>query len=209
MNEAKNKVKVKLKNSLETQKKIYIALLVVALLGLVLGSIYAIILSDSDHTLVRESLNAFFTDIDKNNINYGTAFINSLIGNTVLTLLIWFLGISIIGIPIIFIFNFFKVFILGFSISSIIYTYHVKGIIYAISYIFPHQIIAILITIFLSFYAVYFSKRLFCYLFLKHDINLKHGMKRYTQVLLISLAILVLCSAIEVFLSPVIMKLFY
>ena len=149
MNEAKNKVKVKLKNSLETQKKIYIALLVVALLGLVLGSIYAIILSDSDHTLVRESLNAFFTDIDKNNINYGTAFINSLIGNTVLTLLIWFLGISIIGIPIIFIFNFFKVFILGFSISSIIYTYHVKGIIYAISYIFPHQIIAILITHFL------------------------------------------------------------
>ena len=201
MNEAKNKVKVKLKNSLETQKKIYIALLVVALLGLVLGSIYAIILSDSDHTLVRESLNAFFTDIDKNNINYGTAFINSLIGNTVLTLLIWFLGISIIGIPIIF--------ILGFSISSIIYTYHVKGIIYAISYIFPHQIIVILITIFLSFYAVYFSKRLFCYLFLKHDINLKHGMKRYIQVLLISLAILVLCSAIEVFLSPVIMKLFY
>ena len=176
-------------------------------IGLILGLVYALILSKSDHTLVTESLNTFFDSIKKNDVNYLAALSNSLVGNVIFVLFLWFFGISIIGMPLIFLFTFFKTFLFGFSITSIIYTYHAKGILRAIAYVVPHQLIFLFITLFLSFYAVYFSKKLFCYLFLKKEIALKHSMKRYTQVLLISLITAVICSFIEVFLSPFFIRL--
>ena len=66
MNEAKNKVK----NALTEQKKIYFIIIGVMLVGILLGIVFSLILSTSDHTLVKESLNTFFTDIKNNDINY-------------------------------------------------------------------------------------------------------------------------------------------
>ncbi len=205
MNEAKNKVK----NTLKEQKRIYLAIIILMGIGFILGITFSIIIPKTDHTLVTESLNTFFSDIQKNNINYTLALTNSLIGNISLIILIWLLGISIIGIPIICFILLLKAFILGFSISSIIYTYHIPGILKAFSYIFPHQLIALFLLIFLGFYAVYFSKKLFNFLFLKKEINLKYSMKRYLQVLVICFGGMIICSFLETFLSPMIIRLFY
>lgn len=205
MNEAKNKVT----NTIKEQKRIYLLIIIIMSLGLLLGIVFAIVIPKSDHTLVAESLQMFFNDIQKNNIDYKAALINSLIGNISYTMLIWLLGISIIGIPIILILLFFKTFILGFSISSIIYTYHTAGILKSFSYIFPHQFLNIFFVIFLGFYAIYFSKKLFNFLFLKKDIQLKHSTKRYLQVLSICLIGMVISSLLETFLSPIIIRLFY
>ena len=203
MNLKLNKVNDKLKE----QKKIYIFIIIVMTLGLLSGIVYAIILNQNDHTLVKESLNSFFISIKDNNIDYKSAIINSLIGNITFTTFIFLLGISIIGIPIIVLCLFFKTFILGFSLSSIIYTYHLNGILKAITYTLPHQLIIILMTLFLGFYALYFGIKLFNYLFRSKDINLRHSMRRYLQIYLIVLIINSLCSFIEVFLSPTLIKL--
>jgi len=205
MNEAKNKVK----NTLKEQKRIYLMVIILLIIGILLGIVFSIIIPKSDHTLVTESLNTFFKDIKNNHINYTNAIINSLIGNIGFTLLLWLVGISIIGIPIIGIILVMKGFIFGFSISAIIYTYHLKGIGKAFGYIFPHQLLTLFFSIFLGFYAIYFSKKLFNFLFLKKEINLKHSMKRYMQVLLISGAGMIISSIIEVFISPMIINLFY
>ena len=203
MNLKLNKVNDKLKE----QKKIYIFIIIVMTLGLLSGIVYAIILNQNDHTLVKESLNSFFISIKDNNIDYKSAIINSLIGNITFTTFIFLLGISIIGIPIIVLCLFFKTFILGFSLSSIIYTYHLNGILKAITYTLPHQLIIILMTLFLGFYALYFGIKLFNYLFRSKDINLRYSMRRYLQIYLIVLIINSLCSFIEVFLSPTLIKL--
>ena len=207
MNIKLNKVKTKVNDKLKEQKKIYIFLIIVMILGLISGIIYAIILNQNDHNLVTESLNSFFISIKENNIDYKNALINSLIGNITFTTFIFLLGISIIGIPIIILSLFLKTFIFGFSISSIIYTYHLNGILKAITYTLPHQLITLLMTLFLGFYALYFGIKLFKYLFKGKDINLRMSMKRYLQVYIIVLLINITCSFIEVFLSPTLMKL--
>ena len=207
MNIKLNKVKTKVNDKLKEQKKIYIFLIIVMILGLISGIIYAIILNQNDHNLVTESLNSFFISIKENNINYKNALINSLIGNITFTTFIFLLGISIIGIPIIILSLFLKTFIFGFSISSIIYTYHLNGILKAITYTLPHQLITLLMALFLGFYALYFGIKLFKYLFKGKDINLRMSMKRYLQVYIIVLLINITCSFIEVFLSPTLMKL--
>ena len=207
MNIKLNKVKTKVNDKLKEQKKIYIFLIIVMILGLISGIIYAIILNQNDHNLVTESLNSFFISIKENNIDYKNALINSLIGNITFTTFIFLLGISIIGIPIIILSLFLKTFIFGFSISSIIYTYHLNGILKAITYTLPHQLITLLMALFLGFYALYFGIKLFKYLFRGVDINLRSSMKRYLQVYITVLIFFIGCSFLEVFLSPALIKL--
>ena len=157
-------VKVKVNNKLREQKRLYLFLIVVMGLGIIAGLIYALIISKSDHNLVASSLDSFFTNIKESNINYKSGLINSLIGNIFFISFIFLLGISIIGIPFIIISLFFKAFIFSFSFVSIIYTYHLNGILKAIMYVFPHQIITLLMSLFLGFYALYFGIKLFNYL---------------------------------------------
>ena len=201
------KVKNKVTDKLREQKKIYIFLIIVMIIGMLLGIIYAIILNKSDHALVTTSLDSFFTSIKNNDIDYKSALINSLIGNISFVTFIFLLGISIIGIPIIIFSLATSSFIFGFSLSSIIYTYHLNGILKAITYLFPHQLITLLMSLFLGFYALYFGIKLFKYLFRGVDINLRSSMKRYIQVYVTVLLIFIGCSFIEVFISPALIKL--
>lgn len=200
-------VKNKVTNKLEEQKKIYIFLIIIMLIGLIGGIIYAVILNKSDHNLVTTSLDSFFTSIKNNDIDYKSALINSLIGNISFVTFIFLLGISIIGIPLIIMSLAISSFIFGFSLSSIIYTYHLNGILRAITYLFPHQIITLLMSLFLGFYALYFGIKLFKYLFRGVDINLRNSMKRYLQVYITVLLFFIGCSFLEVFLSPALIKL--
>ena len=201
------KVKTKVTNKLAEQKKIYIFLIIVMLIGLILGIIYAVILNKSDHAIVTTSLDSFFTSIKNNDIDYKSALINSLVGNISFVTFIFLLGISIIGIPLIIFSLASSAFIFGFSLSSIIYTYHFNGILKAITYLFPHQMITLLMSLFLGFYALYFGIKLFKYLFRGIDINVRSSIKRYLQVYITVLLIFILCSFIEVFLSPALIKL--
>ena len=207
MNELKDKVKDKVKNTFVEQKRLYMILLICMGIGFLVGIVYALVLSKSDHTLVAESLNHFFTSIKKNDLHYLNGLANSLVGNVFFVLCLWFFGISIIGMPLIILFLVFQTFLFGFSISSILYTYHAQGILRALAYSFPQQWLFLFIALFLSFYAVSFSKKLFSYLFLKREVPLKQAMKRYSQVLIISLVAVVICSFLEVFLSPIFLRL--
>lgn len=204
MNEASKKVK----NKLYEQKKIYLSIIITIALGIISGIIYNLILSKSDHTLITNQLNSFFDAIKKNDINYIPMLINSLIGNLSLVILIWLLGISIIGLPLIYILCFGKGFLLSFSIISILTTYKFKGIILAVCYLIPGPIVLLLFLIFLGFSSAFFSKKLFSYLFLKQDISLRHSMKRYLQVLLVSIVVAGCCSLFDTFFMPSFLKLF-
>ena len=155
MNEASKKVK----NKLYEQKKIYLSIIITITLGIVCGIVYNLILSKSDHTLITNQLNIFFDAIKKNDINYIPMLINSLIGNLSLVILIWLLGISIIGLPLIYILCFGKGFLLSFSIISILTTYKFKGIILAVCYLIPGPIVLLLYLIFLGFSSAFFSKK--------------------------------------------------
>lgn len=204
MNEASKKVK----NKLYEQKKIYLSIIITIVLGIICGIFYNLILSKSDHTLITNQLNSFFDAIKKNDINYIPMLINSLIGNLSLVILIWLLGISIIGLPLIYILCFGKGFLLSFSIVSILTTYKFKGIILAVCYLIPGPIIFLLYLIFLGFSSAFFSKKLFSYLFLKQDISLRHSMKRYLQVLLVSVVVAGCCSLFDTLFMPNFLKLF-
>ena len=201
------KIVDKLKNTIVINKKMIICLIVIVLVGIITGSLLVAVLNESDKNLVTEYINTFFNNIKDNKLNYIDTLKNSLISNISLIIVIWLLGISIIGIPIITFLYFCKSFILGFSLSSIIMHYKIKGCLIAFLYIFPHQVINIIMLTILMTYALSLSFKLISSFFKKKTIDFKIIMKKYLVILLFSLLISIISSLLEVFLMPKLIKM--
>ncbi len=199
----------KAKNYIMQQKKTYLFLIVLTIVSILAGVLFWFIISSEDKVLVKDQLTNFFISIKKgNDINYFSSFINSVVTNLGYILLMWLLGISIIGLPFILIMMAIKSFIVGFSISSIIASFSIKGIVGSIAYLFPHQFIFLLLLILLGFYATSFCVKLFKYLFLKQNINFKEAMRRYIKILGLSCLVGIILSLFETFISIYLIKLF-
>ena len=191
----------------EKQVKKYIFLLGLIIIGIIFGIVFSLVLSKNDQLIVKNTLDTFYhKPISKDNLI--TSFKDSLSTNYFYSLIVWILGMSIIGIPIILFLLFGKGFIVGFSIGSIIKIYKVKGIIGVICYLFPHNILSIILSILLSFHALNFSIKLFKYLFLHKDMNIRNTMKKYIKILIICIVGYLISSLIEAFLVPYITQVY-
>lgn len=199
----------KTKNSILKQKKLYLFLIGLMVTGLVAGILFWFVISKEDKLLVTKNLTDFFSCIKEENlVNYGASLLNSVITSLIYVILIWLLGISIIGLPIILVMMATKSFIVGFSITGIISSYGLKGIVGAFVYVFPHQIVFLLLLILLGFYASAFCIKLFKYLFLRQMINFKEAMRKYLKILGISCLSVLVISLFETFISTYFIKLF-
>lgn len=208
MNKMKFNIK-KTKNSILKQKKLYLFLIGLMVTGLIAGILFWFVISKEDKLLVTKKLTNFFSCIKEgNSINYGASLLNSVVTSLIYVILIWLLGISIIGLPIILVMMATKSFIVGFSIAGIISSYGLKGIVGAFVYVFPHQIVFLLLLILLGFYASAFCIKLFKYLFLKQMINFKEAMRKYLKILGISCLSVLVISLFETFISTYFIKLF-
>lgn len=114
---------------------------------------------------------------------------------------------SIIGIVFNLLLTYIKGFVLGFSVSSIIYVYGFKGIIGGLIYIFPHQILNIMIILILAIYSVMFTKYLYKIILGNKNIGTKRFIKIYTFLLGLSSIITLFSSLSEVFITPALFKL--
>lgn len=200
------KKKMKLLDIILPSKKINYFIVTILILGLITGSIFLMMLSSADKVSAVNQIKSFFEVVDSNGINNGLALKNSLIINYLFVFVIWFLGLSIIGV----IFNIFLVyikgFILGFSISSIIVTYGYKAIPAIILYVFPHQILNVIVICVLGIYSMMFSKNLLGIIVSKKGNN-RLMLKKYFVILLFSIIFSFLSSLSEVYLFPKVLKM--
>lgn len=198
----------KTKRNIINQKKKYLFLTIITVIGIISGILFIFFISKEDKSLVKNELSHFITYIQSNKINYIATFMNSILTNLTYLIVFWLLGISIIGIPIIIFLLFLRGFILGFSFSSIISIYGIRGIPLSIASQIPHSFVFLIIFLLIGFYAINFSVRLFQVLFLRENINLTPYFKRYNQIMFISIIGILICCLLETFLSPIFMNLF-
>lgn len=194
----------KLKNVLRINKKLFVFLIVLVIIGVIAGTVLSLILNNDDQKLVTEYLSNFLGNINK--IDTTNTLINTLIMTLGFSILIYLLGISVIGFIVILFMLFGKAFVLGFSLGSIITTYKFKGIIYAFIYIFPHHIINLMLFIILSGLALIMSFKIISSITKEKKIDLS-GMKKNNYALLISLVILTLTTIYEVYGMPKLLSL--
>ena len=191
----------------KVNKKLLYCILIVTIVGVIAGSLFVTILKDVDKASVTNSLESFITEINNNEINYGMSLKSSLITNISLVLLIWLLGISIIGLPIIIFIYFIKAFSLGFTISSILINFKLKELIYSFIYIFPHNIINLFVYAIVSIYSIIYSFKLINSFFNKAQIDFKPIIEKNKYVLLISILVVLLTSLYGTYIMPYVFKI--
>lgn len=183
---------------LKKNKYKYLFLITIIILGFLSGIVLANILSYNDKKEVGEIVETYFLNLKNNeSINYIGNFLNNLGVNFFYLLLLFIFGISIIGIVLNPFILYFKSLITGFSVGIIISLYSFKGILGGILYLFPTQLLNLLIYMLVSFYGINLSIRLFKVLFLRKNINNNEFMKKYFQVLLFSSIVLLISTLYE------------
>lgn len=182
-------------------KKLFILVFTITLLCFIVGTLLISILSKSNKELIINSLNNFYTSLKENKISSTNLLYKTMTSNLILNIIIWILGISIIGIPIVIFILGFKSLSLGFTISSLIYTYKFNGLLKAIIYLIPN-IINIFIVFVLVYYSISFSINLFNYLFRKIEFNKRVIVKRYLKLLIAAILLSILTSVTESFILP-------
>lgn len=196
MNKAKKKV-----------NKLLLILLISTIISFILGCLFISIVDNNGRSLIKESINSYFDGIFDGKTNYINGLYTILPRNIFTNIIIWLVGISIIGIIIVSCLLLFKSFLVGFSLSSIIYTYGFKGILISIIYMIS-EVINLFIIFLLTYYSISFSILLFNYLFRKKEYNRRIIMKRYIKIFIICLGITILNSLISIFLIPNLLRFF-
>lgn len=182
--------------------KIFKILVVTLVIGFIIGIISFIFM---DKTSLQSSIINYINLIKNDNYNYSNGLISSIISNIKYSSIIWISGIiffcSLI-IPLIIIYRGIS---LSLTISTIIYTYKLKGMLYALIIVFP-TILNEIIFLFLSYYSINFSIKCFNTIKNNKDINLRSFIKNYFYIFLILSLLLIISSIIEIYLCSNIIK---
>ena len=183
---------------------------IIIILGVIVGSLFINLITESDKALMIEQVETFFSSIKKlsPDVFGANVFVSNLLNNFLQLFIIFVLGISMIGIPAVIFILFFKGFTLGTTISTFILKYQIKGILASVLYVVPVVVLNLIIYIFMSFFALYSSVKFIKALLKKDSLNFKTFLGKYLLAFIISVIFMSICCFLDSFLSPLLLKLF-
>lgn len=191
---------------IKKDKNIYISLIIVLLISLVFGLFFITILTSEDKALLISHINTYLDSIKSGSIN--SNLYNNLVSNNIGIFILWILGFSIIGLPLIIAILFYKGFSLSFTITSLIYNFRLDGIFFSFIYVFPHLILNLLFYFITTYYSFKMCINLIWIISGKSKFNFK-TLKKYLFILVISLFFISLSSLYETYILPYLIKIIY
>ena len=199
-----------LKEELKKEKNLIILILAIFIIGLVVGSLFVNFITKDDKTLLINQVETYFSSVkslDKKVFGIN-AFTPNLINNELQIFLIFALGLSILGIPVVILIMFFKGFMLGVTLYTFILKYQLLGVLSSLLYIFPCFIIYIIIYTLISFFAVSTSLKFLKAIIKKDNLSFKKFLGKYLLCFLICLVLIIINTLLDAFLTPILLKLF-
>lgn len=181
----------------------------ISVIAFIFGIFFITILSSKDISIVKDYITTFITNIHEKQINFLNILKDTFFSHSVIIVIIWLLGISIIGIPIVVFFYFFKIFSLGFALSSFVLTYKIKGLVFSLLYLFPNEIIKYFVYTLIVTNSIKISKKIIKSIMKKEEINFNLLIKKYGKILLISIGIIFISALYETFAIPYIFDKLY
>lgn len=193
-------------NDLKKDKSIYLSLLIALLISFIFGMFFITILSSTDKVTLKEYITNFFTSIKQGKI---ISLYKTLINNNLGILITSILAFSVVLFPLVIVIIFYKGFTLAFTITSLIYTFKIKGIILAIVYVFPSLIFNLVFYFIMCYYSFKLSLILFNKAINKDTTNINKFLKKYLVIILVCIAFVSLFSLYDTYLLPSLIKLVY
>lgn len=187
---------------------VYLFTTVLFLMGVIFGAIIVNSLPFSQKQDLFSYLSRFFGQVlDGDIANSSVMFRQSFMHYAKYIGLMWILGISIIGLPIILILLFLKGIVVGFTVGFLVNQIGWYGFLLSFVSVLPQNFIIIPAFIIVGAAAVMFSLKMIRQQFLKriHEPILPNFM-RYTLVMSLMVGVISVASAFEAYLSPALMR---
>lgn len=195
-NRRKSKIAETIVELVKNNIKEYIIITLIFLIGIFLGVMFVNNLGEEQKTEIISYVNTYIEAFKQSDSSNNIMLLqNNIRDNIIITLIIWFIGNTIIGIPIVFGIIAFRGFCLGYTISSITVVFGVaKGIVFtAISIImqnilFIPAIISLGVSALKAYKSIYSDKR---------KENIKLELIRHTVFSTIILVVLIASAVVE------------
>lgn len=204
-----SKLRLTLVEHIKANKNTYLFLFLAFVTGVSAGAFTVNGLSSMQRTELINYFQGFLELFENQRVDSNEILKISLVDNTRLVALLWALGVTIIGIPLIYIFIGIRGFITGFTSGFIIDLLGLKGVVFTLFSILPKEVIIIPCVIALGVNAINFSMNIIRSRSNKQRSkdNLKTGFLGYCLVTAFFSCIIFCGALVESYITPICIRI--
>lgn len=186
---------------------LYLFVSVIFITGVVFGAVMVNALSLEQKQEIMRYLGNFFASVDQGGFMEANAsFQQSFSMHIKWILIIWVLGMSVIGLPLIWVLDFLKGVLIGFTVGYLVGQLSWKGLLFALVSVVPQNLIIIPLLLICSVAAMAFSIHMVKHRFMTRKGEFYEPFMRYSATILISGVLLSGIALFEAHISPIMMK---
>lgn len=187
-------------NYIKENIKIYLILLIIFFIGLILGVIFVDNASEPQANQISSYINNFINSIKENyQISTKDLLKETVINNVSIAVILWFLGSTVIGFPLIYAVICYKGYCIGYTISSVIATIGTaKGIVFILATMLLQNIIYIPVILTLGVSGVKLYRLI---MEDRRRENIKIQIAKHTIFSILMLMLLIISALIETYIS--------
>ncbi len=197
-------IQYSLRQSIRDHLPLYVFVSVLFLMGIVFGALLVNALSLEQKQEVSRFLGSFFHTMEQGFVGDTTySFQSVFLGHLKWVMLIWVLGLSIVGLPLILVLDFLKGVLIGFTVGYLVAQLSWKGLLFALVSVAPQNLIMIPSIIIVSVMGIAFSIYLVRNRLLQRTAgSVKQQVSVYTVTAVALIGCVFAVSLFEVFVSP-------
>ena len=188
---------------------LYIVSFMFILVGVVMGMYVVRYMGDTYKNDLSNYLLSFVNEFGSTEIDNKYLLLQGIKNNILIIGAIYILGITIVGIPLIFLIDLIKGFTLGFSSAVIINSLGAKGMIFSLLTLVPQNIIYIPCIMFASVFSINLAWGKIKFKLNKSYPMVKVNTSFYTYIIIINILIIILGAIVEGYFSPFLLRIIY
>ncbi len=135
----------------------YFFVILFFMIGISSGAFMSDALTEGENKELISYLQNFFRIVDSQEINNFSILKQSLLNNFQTGIIIWILGVTVIGIPIILLLIGVRGFIIGFTVGIFVKQMGLRGVLFSLVSVLPQNLLIVPATIFLGVLGIGFS----------------------------------------------------
>ncbi|MFY0542969.1 stage II sporulation protein M [Brevibacillus sp. H7] len=192
---------------LREHQSLFLFTIVLFTMGIVFGAVIVNSLALSQKQELLVFLQYFFNNMDQYGIPEPSIHFQQAFGHYVKTVgIMWILGLSIIGLPMILLLLFLKGVVVGFTVGFLVNQLQWQGVTFSLMGVLPQNMLVVPALLIVGVSGIAFSLRLIkTRLMTKRDVIIPHFMS-YTVLVMMMLAVLTVAAMFETFVSPKLMQ---
>lgn len=192
---------------IQSQKSLYLFVTVLLVVGVVFGAVLVNVLDSTQKEGLLNYLGYFFQGLKQNEIADAGIVFQHALGDHLKTLgIMWLLGISVIGVPLILVFIFLKGLVVGFTVGFLVNQLAWKGFWFAFVSVVPQNLLVIPAMIIIAVMGIHFSTYLVKNRLIRHRGAIYPQFVSYSFVVTAMGICLLIAAIVEAYVSPGWMK---